>query len=122
MFKRLIDKFYDKWQGRFKMGIALSLIDVGVNRFTNGEYIGITHVGTVISNGTGHWPWYVFEAGYCTGPLSVWHVGILGFTVGRIIRHDIDTETGEIVGPDKSTYYWFFKGLNHKDKQLEEII
>jgi hypothetical protein len=122
MFKGFIDKFYHRWQGRFTKGIAFSLVDLAVNRFSNGEYIGTVHVGCIVSNNTGHWPWYVFEIGYCTGPLSVWHVGLLGFTVGITILHDIDTETGEIVGPDKKKYYWFFKGFNHKDKQLEEII
>ena len=122
MFKALIDRVYDKWQGRFKNGIGFSLGDCGCNRFANGEYIGIIHGPTILSTGTGHWPWYIFEAGYCTGPLSVWHVGLLGFTVGKILRHNIDAETQEIVGPDKTNLYWFFKGLNHADQQLEDIL
>jgi hypothetical protein len=47
---------------------------------------------------------------------------VLGLTIGKIIVNDYDSSTGEIVGPDKAKGYWFFKGLNHQGKQLEEII
>ena len=122
MFKGLIDRMKYTWQGRFKHGMGLNLGDITFTRFDNGEVLLVVHVGTVASNGTGHWPWYVLEFGACTGPRSAWHVGLIGFTVGKVVVNDYDQETGEIVGPDKAKYYWFFKGLNHQNKQLEEII
>jgi arylsulfatase A-like enzyme len=122
MFRRLIDTFFHVWQGRFKHGFGVALGDTGITRFHNGEYISVLHGPALMSNSTGHWPWYLFEAGYCTGPRGSWHIGVLGLTVGEIIVNDYDLSTGEIVGPDKKKYYWFFKGINHKDKQLEEII
>jgi hypothetical protein len=122
MFKGLIDKVFFKWQGRFKNGVGVSLCDFSVTRFHNGEYIGTIHIVSLNSASTGHWPWYLFEVGISTGPRGSWHIGVLGFTFGKIIVNDYDISTGEIVGPDKSRYYWFFKGVNHQDKQLEEII
>jgi len=122
MLKGFKNVMLDRWQGRFKQGVGINLADVSVTRFPNRAYLFICHVGTIMSNGTGHWPWYVFEVGHCGGPRSSWHIGVLGLTVGKIIVNDYDESTGEVVGPDKNKYYWFFKGLNHKDKQLEEII
>jgi arylsulfatase A-like enzyme len=121
MFRKLIDMMYHKWEGRFKNGVGLSLGDFGFTRFDNGEVLSTIHIGTLVSLASGHWPWYVFEAGYCTGARSAWHIGVLGLTVGKVVVNDYDKETGEIVGPDKSKHYWFFKGLNHQHKQLEEI-
>jgi hypothetical protein len=121
MLKGLTDRLFDKWQGRFKYGVGVSLGDLTLVRFTNGEIIVSLHVGVLTSLSTGHWPWLVFECAYCTGPRSAWHIGVLGLTMGKVIVNDYDNSTGEIVGPDKSKYYWFFKGLNHQNKQLEEI-
>jgi len=119
MLKELISRL---WDGRFKQGLAFNLADFGVTHFPNRANLLIVHFFTVVSQHTGHWPWMIFEAGYCGGPRAAWHIGVLGFTVGKIIVNDYDDSTGEIVGPDKNKYYWFFKGLNHKGKQLEEII
>jgi hypothetical protein len=121
MLTKFKDRLAEAWESRFQHGVAVSLGDLSINRFHNGEYIGTIHVLSLGSTGTGHWPWYVFEFGFCTGPRGSWHIGVLGLTVGKVIVNDYDQETGEIVGPDKVKYYWFFKGINHKDKQLEEI-
>jgi hypothetical protein len=62
------------------------------------------------------------EFGVSSGALAAWHVGLLGFTVGKVVVNDYNQDTGEIVGPAKNKYYWFFKGINHRGKQLEEIF
>ncbi|MBW2638106.1 MAG: hypothetical protein JRC86_11420, partial [Deltaproteobacteria bacterium] len=77
------------------------------------------HGPMVLSPGSLHWPWYLFELGYAWGSKPSWHVGVLGFTVGMVMEHDTN-EGGTIVGPDYRKYYWFFKGLNHQGKDLEE--
>jgi hypothetical protein len=118
----LKDRLAGWWDQRFMFGFSLSVGDVTFNRFTNGEMLFGVHLGIVMSPGTGHWPWYMFEAALSTGPRSTWHLAVLGFTIGKIIVNDYDQEAGEIVGPDKKKFYWFFKGINHKNKQLEEII
>jgi hypothetical protein len=122
MFNRLKDKLVKVWDNRFLFGICLALGDVTFNRFSNNEMLLGGHIGIVMSPGTGHWPWYVFEVAYSTGPRGSWHIGVLGFTIGMVIVNDYDESTGEIVGPDKKKYYYFFKGINHQNKQLEEII
>jgi len=122
MFKDLMDRVSDMWDGRFQWGFGIALWDCGINRFANNELIFTMHGPCLLSPGTGHWPWLMFEIAYATGPRSSWHIGLLGFTIGKIVVNDYDQSTGEIVGPDKNKYYSFFKGINHKAKQLEEII
>lgn len=122
MFKKLRWKLIDAWDGRFKWGAAADFGSIALNRFANNEILVGIHGPSLISPGTGHWPWYLFEVAFCTGPRSSWHINVLGFTIGKIVVNNYDQSTGEIVGPDKGKYYFFFKGINHKSKQLEEII
>jgi hypothetical protein len=122
MFQKIKDWMFRVWDQRFIFGGCIALGDMGLTRFTNGEILIGGHLLCVISNGTGHWPWYLGEFGYNTGPRSSWHLGIMGFTVGQIWAHENDPDTGDIIGPDKKKFYYFFKGINHKEKQLEEII
>lgn len=122
MVRDLLDKMSDMWDGRFRWGFAVTSGDLAINRFANNEILLGFHGPSLISPGTGHWPWYLFELAFSTGPRGTWHVGVLGFTIGKVVVNDYDSSTGEIVGPDKSKYYSFFKGINHKGQQLEEII
>ena len=122
MFQSLKDRLFKVWDDRFMFGVAVSAFDLALNRFTNGAMILTSHLGTLMSPATGHWAWHVCEFGISTGDLAAWHVGLLGFTVGKVVVNDYDQEAGEIVGPSKNKYYSFFKGINHRNKQLEEII
>ena len=122
MFQSIKDHLSRVWQGRFQWGVTGSLGTFSLNRYANGAVIIGLFGPSFISAGTGHWPWFLFEAAWAFGPVPSWHIGLLGFTVGMITVHDVDQETQEIVGPDKSQYYWFFKGHNHQQKDLEEII
>jgi hypothetical protein len=122
MFQRLKDRLFKIWEDRFMFGVGLSAGDLAFNRFTNGDLILVGHLGTVGSPSTGHWPWHLCEFGVSSGARASWHLGLLGFTVGKVVVNDYDQKSGEIVGPDKSKYYYFFKGINHRNKQLEEII
>jgi hypothetical protein len=63
----------------------------------------------------------MFEFGLGLVTVPSWHVGILGLCFGMLYVHDVD-ESGSIVGADCKKYYWFYKGLNHQNKSLEEII
>jgi hypothetical protein len=122
MLEMLKDKLFNIWESRFKNGASLSLGGMSVGKFANGEFAFSIAGPSVLSPATGHWPWFTFEASYLTGPAGSWHIGLLGFTVGMTVVHDIDVETQETVGPDKPTYYFFFKGINHINQQFEEII
>jgi hypothetical protein len=122
MFNLTRDWLFRVWDQRFWFGASVNLGDISLTRFANNEIMISGHLVTVISTGTGHWPWYLAEAGLGTGPRKSWHLGLLGFTIGQCWLHDNDPDTGAVTGPDKKKYYWFFKGLNHKEKQLEEII
>jgi hypothetical protein len=76
------------------------------------------------SPGTGHWPWFLFEVVFSYNKLDgnlSWHIGVLGFTVGKLVTHDFN-EDGTIAGPDKSKHYFFFKGINHQYKDIGEIL
>lgn len=120
MLKMFKDKLYHLWQGRFQYGISIALGSFGFNRHKAGVVIA-GHGPMIISPGTQHWPWYLFEFGVAIGSPPSWHVGVLGLTVGMLVCHDHDDE-GVLLGPDYHKYYWFFKGLNHQQKDLEEII
>lgn len=118
----LKDTISRHWQGRFRYGIGFALGGGDINRYHNQEWVLSYHGPSFASAGTGHWPWFLFEAALQTGPLSSWHIGILGFTIGKVKLHTYDNETGELVGPDKDKYYFFFKGINHQQQELGEII
>jgi hypothetical protein len=122
MLQLFKDWLYGVWDQRFKFGGSVSSGGLGMTRFANGEYMIVGNLLCVMSTGTGHWPWFLCELGIGTGSRFNWHLGLLGFTVGQTWVHVIDDETGEVVGPDKKKYYWFFKGINHKEQKLEEII
>ena len=118
MLKLLIDK----WQGRFQHGVSLGLGGLALHRYSNGAYVVTLTGPNVASAGTGHWPWLVLDLAFASGVKPSWHVGILGFTVGKVIVNSYDQKLGEIVGPDRNKYYFFFKGINHRQQDLEEII
>jgi hypothetical protein len=108
------------WQDRFRYGVGIAIGATGVTRHKQGT-VFTGNGPMLISVGTSHWPWYMFEWGFVSGQVPSWHVGLLGFTVGMVVEHDIN-ELGEVCGPDFKKYYWFFKGLNHQGKELGEII
>lgn len=120
MLKFVRDKLAARWQDRFRYGVGFTLGAIGFTVHRTGT--AFTGNGPMIlSPGTGHWPWYVVEWGLGVGSIPSWHFGLLGLTVGMVMQHDIN-EKGEVAGPDFRKYYWFFKGLNHQGKELEEII
>ena len=122
MLQSFKDRLFNIWQSRFTRGVSLAFGGMSVNKYENGEF-AITLAGpNVLSTATGHWPWFTFEVSKLTGPAGSWHIGLLGFTVGMTMVHTTNTETGEIIGPDKPKYYFFFKGINHFNQQFEEII
>ena len=122
MFQSLKDKLHFHWQGRFRYGFNIGIGGVGLNRYDNGAFVFTTTGPTFISGGTGHWPWYMWDVAVANGPRPSWHIGVLGFTIGKVIINSYDDKLGEIVGPDRSKYYFFFKGINHQSKEFEEII
>ena len=103
-------------------GVSGSFGSFTLNRYANGAKVVGLYGPSFISAGTGHWPWFLFEAAVAVGPSPSWHVGLLGLTAGMTKIHDVNPDTGELLGPDRSKYYWFFKGHNHQQKDLEEII
>jgi hypothetical protein len=106
---------------RFRNGVFIDFGGINLNRFTNGEHrLDITGP-SIISPGTGHWPFPLFRFGYVTGDLSQWQVSLLGMTVGTCYVHDLD-EDGNVQGPDKKKVYRVLSCLNHQHKHLEEII
>lgn len=106
----------------FSYGINVEGFQVALNRYTSGDVRGKLTIGSILSAGTGHWPFTLFDVSFLTGPLGCWQFTLLGWTVGMKKVHDIDQETGQIVGKDKKMLYSFFSCFNHKGKQLEEII
>jgi len=122
MLQSVKDHLSRVWQGRFRWGMSGSLGSWTFNRYANGAFVVGVYGPSFISSGTGHWPWFMFEVAVAIGPAPSWHLGLLGFTGGMLMSHTVDTETNEIVGPDRARYYWFFKGHNHQQKDLEEII
>lgn len=122
MLQSLKDHFSRVWQRRFVYGVTFSTGGFAINRYANGAFIFSLQGPTVFSAGTGHWPWTLIEAVAMTGPKASFHVGLLGLTFGLMHTHTVDNETGEIVGPDRRKFYFFFKGINHQGKQIEEIV
>ena len=120
MLQFIKDRLAAIWQDRFRHGVGISFGSLGVTRYTNGLVLA-GNGPVVMSIGTGHWPWHLCEFGLALGAVPSWHMGVLGFTVGMIICHD-HNEDGSLKGVDYKKYYWFFKGLNHQGKDLEEII
>ena len=115
--KRVLDAI---WQRRFQYGVSGGFGGFGLMKYANGWVVQGSGP-ELQSPGTGHWPWFLFEFGRSFTTVPSWHVGILGFTFGMRVLHDVDLKE-QIVGPDYKSYYWFFKGLNHKDQDLGEII
>jgi hypothetical protein len=120
MLKFIKDKIAAIWQDRFYRGVGGNLGGGGITVYDQGIVISLQGP-MVVSVGSGHWPWFLFELAGAVGLVPSWHVGVLGFTVGMVMQHNID-EKGEVAGPDFQRFYWFFKGLNHQGKELEEII
>lgn len=105
----------------FRFGFDLSLGGAALNRYQTGEYRGKFTFLTLISSGTGHWPFQVFDLDFLTGVKSAFQLTVLGFTIGTKMFHNVDEDTGELLGPDRRKGYWFFSGLNHQHKLTEEI-
>jgi len=105
----------------FKFGASIDLISGAFNRYMNGEYRGSLTIGSVVSSGTGHWPFQLFNLSFLTGARSAWQLTVCGITVGSRKVHVLD-ENGGIAGPDKNGMYLFFSCFNHKNLTMEEII
>ena len=106
---------------RFKYGFNLQVLEGGLNRYDNGEIRGRLGIFTLLSAGTGHWPFHLFEFSFITGAIACFHITILGLCIGNMMVHDVDAD-GSIVGPDYRKWYSFFSCLNHQHKTLEEIV
>ena len=107
---------------RFRFGFDLSFGGVALNRYQGGEIRGKLTFLTLISSGTGHFPFQVFDLDFLTGYKAAFQLTILGLTVGSKMINDIDQETGELLGPDKRRGYWYFSCINHQHQLTEEII
>jgi hypothetical protein len=109
------------WQDRFKYGASVNLLNTSLNWYIpRGGLFQLT-VASLLSNNTGHWPWSLIDvAAQFHVDYASWHVGVLGFTIGKYRVHDI--QDGETVGPDYMKLYFMFKGINHQQLSLEEIL
>ena len=115
------NKYVDILGGRFKHGFSYVLLSFACNRFLNGAIkVDVTFAG-IVSSGTGHWPFYVFQFIGVTGERAAYQITILGVTVGSVKEANLN-EDGTIAGPDKRRRYIFFSGLNHQNKTLSEIL
>ena len=112
----------EKWQYRFRFGITLDGPSCGFVTYPTGEKCFYLSLLTIGSHGTKHWPWKAFEFKIVKGKYNIGHVCILGLLVGRSIKHDVDRDTGEILGPDTGYIYWAFSCINHQLKSLSEVI
>jgi hypothetical protein len=110
-----------KEQWLFKYGPHLSLGEIALNRFTGGQIKGKFIFLTLISSGTGHWPFRVFGLDFLTGAKAAWQLTVLGLTVGAHTVHDLDPKTGQLTGPDYRKRYWYFSCFNHQNKNVEEV-
>jgi hypothetical protein len=105
------------WQDRFRYGVGINVAGGGVTRHKQGTvYTG--NGPMLVSPGTGHWPWYLCEFAFVSGKVPSWHIGLLGFTVGMTVQHDIN-ELGEVCGPDFKHYYWFFNAKSSKREDIQ---
>jgi hypothetical protein len=86
-----------------------------------GQHLFMLTIGQVDSPGTGHWPFHVFQWVKQTGERACWHLTVLGLCVGTVWLDQLN-EDGSLAGPDYRKFYFMFNCINHKGKQLEEII
>jgi len=105
----------------FKFGASIDLISGAFNRYMNGQLRGTLTIGSIVSSGTGHWPFQLFHLAFLTGAQSAWQLTVLGLTFGSRKVHNLDKD-GMIAGPDKNKMYLFFSCFNHKNLTMEEII
>jgi len=115
-------KVVEKWQYRFRFGVTLDGPSFGFVTYPSGEKVFYLSLLTVGSHGTKHWPWKLFEVKVVSGRFIIGHMCILGLLVGRSIKHDVDKETGQTLGPDSGYLYWAFSCINHQQQQLTEVI
>lgn len=106
---------------RFRFGFDFLFGGLAFNRYTGGEIRGRVNFLTLISPGTGHFPFTVFGLDFLTGEKHAYQIQLFGLTIGAKIMHDL-AEDGTINGPDKLKHYWYFSCLNHQHKLVEEII
>lgn len=121
MFQFIKDTLARWWDQRFMHGPSFTLATTGVHKYPNGSWHFVLQVGALTSPGTGHWPFAVFETVLKTGERWCFHIKLLGLCVGTIWLPDLN-EDGSLNGPDYCKLYFMFSCINHKAKQLEEII
>ena len=109
------------WQSRFLYGFSIDGPGVACQRYTTGEKMFYVSLLNIVSAGTGHWPFKLFEVKLLLGRFFIWHVCICGLIVGQSMKHDLDAE-GNVEGPDKRYTYWAFSALNHQNKEFGEVI
>ena len=102
-------------------GVQFDLFSGGFFRYDNGAYQGGFVIGNLVSPGTSHWPFQLFDCKVCTGPRASFTVTVLGLTVGNTWVHDTD-EQGAIKGSDYRKLYCMFSCINHQHQHFEEII
>lgn len=107
--------------GLFKHGVSIDLGAIALHRYANGELRGKFTFVSVLSAGTGHWPFTLFDLSFLTGELSAWQLTFCGLVVGSKVMHDLD-EDGFMQGPDKRKHYFFTSCFNHQSKTMEDII
>lgn len=112
---------YEDRGDRFKFGAAFTFLSASLNRFANGALKVEVTGPSVLSSGTGHWPFHVFHFVAVTGDLAAWQMSVMGVTFGSQMMPNVNDD-GTIAGPDYRKHYVFFSCLNHKDQLLEEII
>lgn len=105
----------------FRFGFDVVFGGLAINRYTGGEIRGKACFLSLLSPGTGHFPFTVFSLDFLTGSMAAFQMTVLGLTYGRKLVHDTN-EDGTIAGPDKRVNYWYFSCLNHQHKLVEEII
>jgi hypothetical protein len=121
MLQSFKDNLSRLWQGRFRWGLGFSLFNSNFNLFKSGQVVIAFSLFTIASSGTGHWPWSLVDVAVQIGPQAAMHFGLLGFTFGRFRKQHF-AEDGTIEAPDTMEWYFFFKGINHQQQTLEEIV
>jgi hypothetical protein len=115
-------KITEMWQYRFRFGFTIDGPGFGVVTYPTGEKCFYGTLLTIGSHGTAHWPFKLFEFKFVKGRFNIGHICILGLILGRSMKHDVDKETGELLGPDTGYVYWAFGCINHQSKNLSEVI
>lgn len=110
------------WQWRFRFGFTIDGPSIGAVTYPTGEKCFYVSLFNLNSHGTRHWPFRLFEAKLVTGRYIIGHICILGLTVGRSMKRDVDKETGEVLGPDRGNWYWVFSCINHQSKSFKEVV